>query len=174
MDYFEFYNIPFSFFPDEEALRKTYYANSKKYHPDFYTLASPEEQQRALELSSLNNEAFKTLTDFDKRMKYILQSKGMIGAEGQNEIPQQFLMEMMDINEALMELEFDYNKEAHQKILDTLQAIEKDLLNEVMPLLKKYPHTTDEERILNAAKDYYFKKRYLLRIRENLNKFASL
>jgi len=96
MTLFEFYNIPITFIPDEAALRKTFYANSKKYHPDFYTLASQEEQEKALELSTLNNEAFKILSDQDRRMKYILELKGVMGEEGQNNIPQDFLMEMME------------------------------------------------------------------------------
>jgi molecular chaperone HscB len=37
-----------------------------------------------LELSTLNNNAYKTLSDFDKRMKYILELKEVLGEEGKN------------------------------------------------------------------------------------------
>ncbi len=174
MNFFDFYNIPITFLPDEGALRKTFYANSKKYHPDFYTLASEEEQEKALELSTLNNEAFKTLSDLDRRMKYILELKGVMGEEGQNNIPQDFLMEMMDINEGLMELEFDYDAGAHQKVVTELEGLEKGLQEAVLPILKNYVDGAEEEAVLEAAKGYYFKMRYLLRIRKNLDKFASL
>ena len=173
MNYFEFYDIPLSFLPDEAALRKTFYANSKKYHPDFFTMASEEEQQKVLELSTLNNEAFKTLSDQDLRMKYILDLKGVLAEEGQNNIPQDFLMEMMDINEGLMELEFDYSKDAHQKIESELNTLKDSLLNEIMPTLKSYTDGVSEDTDLEAVKDYYFKMRYLLRIESNLEKQAS-
>ncbi len=174
MNYFEFYNIPISFLSDEAALRKTFYANSKKYHPDFFTMASEEEQQKALELSTLNNEAFKTLSERDLRMKYILELKGAMAEEGQNNIPQDFLMEMMDINEGLMELEFDYDKEAHQKVEAELNTLEQSLLDTIMPILKGYEADAEDADTLEAVKAYYFKMRYLLRIRKNLDKFASL
>ncbi|MFT5262297.1 MAG: molecular chaperone HscB [Polaribacter sp.] len=174
MTLFEFYNIPITFIPDEAALRKTFYANSKKYHPDFYTLASEAAQEKALELSTLNNEAFKTLSDLDRRIKYILELKGAMGEEGQNNMPQDFLMEMMDINEGLMELEFDYDAAAHQKVVTELEGLEKGQLAGVLPVLESYVDGESEGESLAAAKGYYFKMRYLLRIRKNLDKFASL
>ena len=78
MNYFEFYNIPVSFKVDNAALKAIFYSNSKKYHPDFFTLENDEKQAEILELSTLNNEAYKTLKDFDKRMKYILDQKGIM------------------------------------------------------------------------------------------------
>ena len=60
MNYFEFYNIPVSFNVDKSALKRTFYANSKKSHPDFYTLESEEKQLEVLELSTLNNKAYKS------------------------------------------------------------------------------------------------------------------
>ena len=170
MNFFEFYEVPMSFFPDEGALRKIFYANSKKYHPDFFTLASEEEQAEALKMSTLNNEAFKTLVDFDKRMKYILELKGAMEEEGQNKLSPDFLMEMMEINEGLMELEFDYDAGVHQKMLSGLEGLEKGLMEEVLPSLEEFGKGVEEGEILEKAKAYYLKKRYLLRIRTNLEK----
>ena len=174
MNYFEFFDIPVSFLLDEAALKRAFYANSKKYHPDFYTLETDEKQQEVLELSTLNNNAYKTLSNFDKRMKYILDLKGALAEEGKNQIPQDFLMEMMDINENLMELEFDFDQKKFDEATNGLQTLESQLLNEVKPFLEKYDEKKTEEGELIAIKNYYLKKRYLLRIHENLNKFASL
>lgn len=174
MNYFEFFEIPVSFQLDEAALKKSFYANSKKYHPDFYTLESEEKQMEVLELSTLNNKAYKTLSDFDKRMKYILELKGILGEEGKNQLPQEFLMEMMDINENLMELEFDFDQSNFEKVQNELQAMESNLLAEVNPALENYQDESPNTAELEAIKNYFLKKRYLLRIKENLNKFASL
>ncbi len=174
MNYFEFFEIPVSFQLDEAGLKKTFYANSKKYHPDFYTLESEEKQMEVLELSTLNNKAYKTLSDFDKRMKYILELKGALAEEGKNQLPQEFLMEMMDINENLMELEFDFDQSNFDKVQNELKSLESNLLDEVNPHLEKYDDNAPNEEELNAIKNYFLKKRYLLRIKENLNKFASL
>ena len=174
MNYFEFFNIPISFLLEEADLKKTFYANSKKYHPDFYTLESEEKQLEVLEMSTLNNEAYKTLSNFDKRMKYILDLKGTLAEEGKNQIPQDFLMEMMDINENLMELEFDFDANVFERVGTELKSLETSLMNEVQPMLESYNDAASDEAILKGIKNYYLKKRYLLRIHENLNKFSLL
>ena len=104
MDYFKFYEIPVSFSPDMTEIRRKYLVNSKQYHPDFFTQESESRQDEILKLSSLNNEAYKVLSDEDLRMKYILESEKILTEENKNDIPQDFLMDMMDFNEKLMEL----------------------------------------------------------------------
>lgn len=170
MNFFEFFQLPLAFLLDEDALKKAYYANSKKYHPDFYTLDSPEKQEQILELSSFNNEAFQTLADPDRRMRYVLDLFGVIAEEGANEIPQDFLMDMMDINEAIMELDFDFNPVQYQQALAQLEKLENDLYQAIFPFLQSFE---TQPSSLEAIKEYYFKKKYLLRIRENLSKFAT-
>lgn len=174
MDYFEFYDIPRSFQSDDASLRSIFLKNSKKYHPDFYTLEGDEKQAEVLEMSTLNNEAYKILSNPDKRMKYLLELEGVLSEEGQNKIPQDFLMDIMDINEAVMELEFDFDKTAYDKAIQQLESLENDLYSQVAPLLDQYQGQTDQKASLTKIKDYYLKKRYLLRIRENLDKFATL
>jgi len=174
MNYFEFFKIPVSFNLNEAELKKAFYSNSKKFHPDFFTLESKEKQMEVLELSTLNNNAFKTLSNFDKRMKYILELKEVLGEEGKNKIPQEFLMEMMEINENLMELEFDFDKNNFDRIQNSLKKLESILLEEVNPYIENYNDAAPKEVELDAIKNYFLKKRYLLRIKENLNKFASL
>ena len=173
MNYFQFYNIPITFKVDEAALRTKFYALSKKYHPDFFTLATDEEQAEALRLSTLNNEAYKVLNDFDKRMKYILQEKEVLGEEGKNEIPQDFLMEMMDINEPLMELQFDFDEKIYNEISQQLKEKEDSLYNSIADIIENYADNTATPDSLEKVKSYYLKKRYLIRIRENLEKIKN-
>ena len=81
MTYFEFYDRPISFRVDEAALRRTFLQNSRRYHPDFHTLADEAQQAEMLDRSTLNNEAFKTLSDPDRRIRYVLELKGLLGDE---------------------------------------------------------------------------------------------
>jgi molecular chaperone HscB len=168
MNYFEFFQIPISLKVDEVALKKIFYANSRKYHPDFFAAEDASKQTEMLELSSLNNEAYKTLADFDKRMKYVLQLNGVLNEEGKNEIPQDFLLEMMDINEALMELEFDFDTAKFYDIKKQLKEKETTLYAVIEPLVENFDETK-----LDLVKEYYLKKKYLLRIEENISNFAA-
>jgi len=104
MNYFELYEIPVSFLADEILIKQRYYANSKKYHPDFFINESEDKQAEVLHLSTLNNDAYRLLTDFDKRVAYILTLTGQISDAEKFVLPPDFLMEMMDINEKMMEL----------------------------------------------------------------------
>jgi molecular chaperone HscB len=174
MNFFEFYDLPISFKLDEGALKRQFYLRSREYHPDFHTMASSEKQAEILELSTYNTQAYKTLSNFDKRMHYVLTLKGIIKEEGKNQLPQDFLMDMMDINEAIMELEFDFDEQTYQKALADITKIEDNLLSEIEPLLENYPNTEGVTSDLEKVKIFYLKKRYLLRIQENLSKFAPL
>ena len=173
MNYFEFYNIPISFNVDASALKKTFYSYSKKYHPDFFTMESEEEQAKILELSTLNTQAYKTLSDSERRMKYVLELTGAMGEEGQNKLPQDFLSDMMDINEAIMELEFETDSIAVERVKNEVQNIDNQLVDAIKPILDNYIHGQTSEAALEEVKIFFLKKRYLLRIFENLSKFAA-
>lgn len=173
MNYFEFYKIPVTFKVDAAALKKQFYANSKKYHPDFFATESEEKQAEILEMSTLNNKAYKVLKNEDARMKYILDEKGIYGKEGENKLPQEFLMEMMDINEEIMELQFDFNQNTYEKVLAQVDNFEKGLHGEVSETIENWTEETGTDEELKKVKDFYLKRKYLLRIKENISTFAS-
>ncbi|MBU6340134.1 MAG: hypothetical protein KGS48_01455 [Bacteroidetes bacterium] len=174
MNYFEFYSIPMSLSPDHDLLRKTYYAFSKKFHPDFHTQANAAEQEEMLELASQNNAAFKTLSEPDLCMRYVLELHGLLGSEeNQAALPPAFLLEMMDLNEALMELEFNFDADRFQKTEKQATEILQNLHKSIESDLKIDLNGPDGQEALKKIRDFYLKKRYLLRIQENLRKFAS-
>ncbi|MFQ5447374.1 MAG: Fe-S protein assembly co-chaperone HscB [Saprospiraceae bacterium] len=172
MNYFEFFEIPVTFFLDEADLKRRFYQNSKKFHPDFYTLHGEEKQAEILEQSTINNEAYSTLSDFDRRMKYVLELKGMLAEEDKNTLPQDFLMEMMDINEGIMALELESDTTEYARLHERVKNIEEALFNDILPTLERYDDGTVTPEELESVKEFYLKKRYLLRILENLDRFA--
>ncbi len=175
MNHFEFYGIPVALTVDDSIVRKAYLLNSKKYHPDFHTLSSKTAQAEMLERSTQNNEAFKTLSDPDKRIRYVLEIKGLLGSENESPaLPQDFLMEMMDINEALMDLEFDFDTERFSSTLKAVNALENELDTSVQTVLSSWTESPENDASLIKVREFFFKKRYLLRIKENLSKFAPV
>lgn len=163
-DYFSFFNIEEDIFIDEAALKKQFYANSKKYHPDFYSLASEAEQAEILKLSSFNNEAYKTLKDLDKRIHYILVKNNILEEEGNNKVPQDFLLEIMDINEKIMELSMDPDEALKTEVLKEVTSFKDELEQE----LERIDKMDEKQARFDALKDYYLKTKYLLRIQENI------
>jgi molecular chaperone HscB len=172
MNYFEFYNIPESFAVDAPALKKKFYELSKRYHPDFYANEDEAKQQEILELSTLNNKAYQVLADPTKRLEYVLQQQSLLNEGDKYELAPYFLMEMMDINEALMEVE---DTEQLNTIKDQIDQIENSLNEELAVHIADYQNNdlNAKQTALKAIKDIYFRQKYLLRIKDSLNTFAA-
>src|SRR6187455_3419906 len=129
MNYFEIFGIPVQLKVDKTELPKKFFKLSRKFHPDFYANTTPSEQNKALEITANLNKAFKTFHNPDETIKYVLQLKGLLQEEEKYQLPPDFLMEVLEINEKLM----------------------------------------DAEEELLQVKEYYYKKKYLHRIQQQLN-----
>ncbi len=167
MEFFDLFEIPVSLVVDNAAITKKYYALSKEHHPDNFSLQDNEKQEAALEISAKINLAKKILSSPDKRLEYLLREKGIITADEKYQLPPDFLAEMMDINEAAMELEFEPNEAAKMQLKKQVNTLVTALFEEV----KTYFEAKELELTkLDAAllKDYYYKKKYLDRIEEKL------
>lgn len=172
-NYFEFFGLPVALFVDAAKLRRAYHENSRKYHPDFHTMSSEADQEKSLQLSTINNKAYNTLSDPDMRLKYVLTLNGLLSEEGSEEkISQDFLMEMMEINEKIMELEFEPSPAQYQEALNAANTLENSLEASVEAILTSWTAATGSASDLLIAKDFFLKKRYLLRVKENLSRFA--
>jgi molecular chaperone HscB len=174
-DYFAFYGLSESFRPDEAALKRLYYAKSRETHPDFHATSSPENQAAMLRQATLNTDAYRTLSDSDKRMAYILRQHGLLEEGKQEQLPTDFLMDMMDLNEQLMELETDPEGTTGTQIANEVQALSDTLDAGIEPVLAGYEQLPTDHRpaALQQIRTYYLKKRYLLRIQQQVATFAA-
>jgi molecular chaperone HscB len=167
MNFFELFEIPVQLKPDKTLLPKKYFELSKKYHPDFFTNESPEIQAEVLEKSALLNKALKTFQDPDETIKYVLRVKGLLEEEEIFSLPPGFLMQMMEINEQLMDAGNDPSiQQTLQPELDRLQA---EIYEPVKNIIEHYQEGITTEKELLQVKLYYYQKKYLLRIQQQLN-----
>lgn len=172
MDYFEFYDIPVQFYLDEQQLKKLFFTKSKSLHPDLHVQADQATQETNLLLSSLNTEAYKVLSDFYSRIEYILKMKGVL-VDGHSELPKSFLMEMMELNEKIMDLQFDFSAEILDQCRKELHDFETKALEEVHHLLENYKDEKVSKEDLEPVKIFYLKHKYFLRIQKSLSTFAA-
>lgn len=157
MNHFELFELPVSFKTDKSKLALKYFELQKKYHPDFFTQGTEQEQEQALEISSQLNKALKILKNEDETIKYVLQLKGLLEEEEKYQLPPAFLMEMMELNE---ELSDDSAKQ--------IETLETELYRQVQPIIDNYDDSKALHTDLLKLKEYFYKKKYLQRILDRL------
>jgi len=156
MNYFNLFGFEEAPVVDKKLLAEKYFALQKQNHPDFFTQSGEAEQEASLQQSADINKAFTIFQSEDKTIEYFLQLKNVVITDEKYQLPPDFLMEMMEINETLDEKD-------GVEITADLAGIEKQLYAEVEPVLKN-PALHNDEASLQKLKRYYYKKKYIQRI----------
>jgi molecular chaperone HscB len=167
MNYFELFEIPVALQVDPSSIQKKFYELSRKYHPDYYAQSGEAEQLEALEKSSMVNKAYKTFQNPDQTIRYVLQLHKLIEEEEKYQLDNEFLMEVMEINEELMDVDEEAGlKKTREKANQLLDRIYED----IRPLVESYNDSKATKEDLLKVKDYYFRKKYIYRILGALDK----
>ncbi|MBS1616648.1 MAG: DnaJ domain-containing protein [Bacteroidetes bacterium] len=153
-DFFVLFGITPTLSMDTTALRKKFYELSRQYHPDRIPAEDQAAQTEALSLTAQLNIAYRTLSDEDALLGYALRREGVLQEDEHYQLPPDFLMEMMELNEAL---ETDSGKRAFEEACANWAA-------GIAPLRLQYEHGERNEPLLKGLKDFYFRKKYLNRI----------
>ena len=156
MNYFELFGFPVSPRVDKTLVSQKYFELQKINHPDFFTQATEAEKEDALQQSAAINKAFTIFQNDEKTIEYFLQEQGVIQTDEKYQLPPDFLMEMMELNETLTEKD-------GVTLAEEMADIERPLLEEIKPILEKSATDMDDSE-LEKLKAYYYKKKYLKRI----------
>lgn len=161
MNYFDLFGFPVAPVVDKMYVAKKYFQLQKSHHPDFFTQANEAEKEAALEQSAHINKAFTVFQDHEKTLEYYLQLKAIIVTDEKYQLPSDFLMEMMELNESLL-------TKTPETASDEIALLEAQLYNEIAPILKDSALYEDAGS-LQQLKAYYYQKKYLKRILDRLN-----
>ena len=174
MNYFELYGLPVLMKVDASEIRQKFFELSRKYHPDFHTGSGEAEQSEALERSSDVNRAYKVFQNVDDTIKYVLQLKSLIHEEEKYELDPEFLMEVLEINEELMDLETEPNPEKLEKCELKTKELLTQIYKDVAPIVENYQEGVTTEKELLQVKGYYYKKKYLQRILDKVYQIRNI
>ncbi len=104
-NFYEFFGIDRKLTLDTDALQKRFYELSRTWHPDRFSRKSAQEQEQALEATSILNDGYRTLRDPVKRAEYLLTEEGFpIGEQRSKDVPPELLEEVFELNMMLEEL----------------------------------------------------------------------
>ena len=164
MTYFELFEIPVQLQVDIKQLSRKFLQLSRRYHPDFFTQDTPEAQEEALQQSALLNKAWNVFQQPDEILAYVLKLKGLLTEQEKFQLDPAFLMEMMEINEAIEEK--DPTRQALLKV--RLEELQQAIYAPVKKIVEEYQEGVTTEADLLKIKAYYFQKKYLDRISGSL------
>jgi molecular chaperone HscB len=137
VDYFSIFSLPAHLVIDLPALEKSFYALSRKLHPDRFAARPVAEQEAALAESSRLNDAYRTLKDPIARTEYLLKLEGVemeeqsksateaaraTGTAKKQIVPEDMLEEAFELNMQLEEMR------AAKKMGDDDPQLRADLL----------------------------------------------
>jgi molecular chaperone HscB len=124
-NYFELFGLENNFELDTAQLQARYRELQRVLHPDRYASSSDREKRIAIQQAALVNEAYRTLKIPVERAKYMLKLENIELNEQGTTNDEAFLMEQMEMREAVEEART--SSEPQASIMHLMQDIEQKL-----------------------------------------------
>jgi molecular chaperone HscB len=166
MNYFELFGLPIGFQVDTHKLRAAFMEIQKATHPDKFAQRNADEQEAALEQSSLANKGYTLLNQKERILPYVLEILGIMTPDEKYALEPDFLMEMMEFNEAWMDAE---DETAKQAIINQVEQIKNELYAPIQTYMEMDQIDAISQEAMLQIKSYYYKKKYLDRILEDFH-----
>ena len=167
-NHFELFGVPISYRLDTALVAERYRALQHALHPDRYAAAGDSEKRLSMQASTRINEAFQVLKDPLERARYLLSlHTGEFGGENETTGDKAFLMEQMELREALADAKDQRDPGgAVGSVLDRLLDQSGELISE---LEGRFDSPSGED--LEAARELVRKLQFVAKCRveaENL------
>jgi len=159
MKFYEALGLGLALSLDADDLKKRFYDRSRQWHPDRFSRASSAEQEKALEMTAVLNDAFRTLRDPIARAEYFLKENGI---ELSKEAPPELLEEVFELNMALEELR-DGDDSARPQLIearDRFVAMRETIDGELSASALRYD-ASREKAVLDEIRATLNRRRYI-------------
>lgn len=168
-NYFRVFSLDPSYKVDTNALNEEYDRLVGALHPDFHYNESITQQTLSLDYTTMLNDAKKTLEDPFQRGKYLLSQIFKKDDTLPRELPQEFIMEMFELQEQLDELEASTDNQTlflsiTVEIARLLEELEQELDTEFVQIFEK----REQKGISNKARLALAKLNFVLNLKHRL------
>ena len=158
--HFELFGIPEKFQIDEMALERSYRDIQSQVHPDRFANAGDAERRASLQWTTRVNEAYHALRRPVQRAKHLLELHGVdVAFETNTAMPQDFLVQQMELREAL---------EAAEDAA-TLDSLRKGLRKEARQIESSLGDALDKKKDYKGAAEWVRKLQFLERLDEEID-----
>jgi len=135
-NHFELFQLPARFDVDMDRLDAAYREVQGRVHPDRFVNASDAEKRVAMQWATRANEAYQTLRSPQKRAQYLCELNGVdLQTESNTAMPMDFLMQQMELREALADARASKDAEALDELDAQVRGERKARLAQVGKLL---------------------------------------
>src|SRR4026208_1055009 len=154
-NHFELFGLFPSYGLDEQILEEPSGSIQSKVHPDRFAHAGDAERRASLQWTTRVNEAYRTLKDPVQRAKHLLELNGVdVAFETNNAMPAEFLMQQMELREAL----------ENAKDSSALDELRKRLRQEKSSMERQIGDSIDTKKDYNGAAGLVRKLQFLDRL----------
>jgi molecular chaperone HscB len=167
-DYFEFFGLDRKLVIDLDALQKRFYDLSRQWHPDRFSRRPADEQDEALQATSVLNDGYRTLRDPVRRAEYLLTEEGFpIGEQRSRDVPPELLEEVFELNMLLEELRSGDESQrpqlnqARENFLDMRSGIDSELERLFSRYDEAAPESESSKQVLQEIRGVLNRRRYI-------------
>ena len=162
-NHFELFGFPVAFEIDAHKLAERYRELQRSLHPDRYANASDRERRLSIQHAAQVNEAFQTLKSSLRRARYLLQLQGIaFDDEKETHLDPAFLMEQMELREALAEVRTSSDPLANLNgIMSDIKVRQQSMEQQLRELF-----AADNTESRQQAKQLVQKMQFLLRLQQ--------
>jgi len=162
-NYFEIFSIPVSFQVDLKKLGEHYRELQSDLHPDRVAGGTEQEKLRAIQTTSLLNEAFETLEKPGRRAAYLLELQGIaVDQVNQADLGPEMLLEQIQLREELEELPRD------ESALNELERLRTSIGSRQAACEMEFSRSM-EERDFDLAKKNYYEMQYFAKLVDEID-----
>jgi molecular chaperone HscB len=162
-NHFELFGLTPAFSLEKDLLEKAYRDIQSKVHPDRFAHAGDAERRASLQWTTRVNEAFQILKNPVTRAKHLLELHGVdVAFETNTAMPSEFLMQQMELREALEEA-------TEKKNSQSLDRLRSDLRREEAVLEKEIADAIDARKDYQGAAGLVRKLMFLDRLDEEID-----
>ena len=169
-NYFELFQIPVACELDLKQLSRNYRELQKTVHPDRFAGEGDRQQRLSVQYAAHVNEAYDTLKSPLLRMVYLLKLSGRdLKMENNTIMDPAFLMEQMELREALVDIKDNKNPEPElERMIDKTDQDMEQYLSQ----FKSYWQAGDEHS-LKKAEAVVRKMQFMVKLAAELGQLES-
>ena len=162
-NFFELFGFQPAYQIELSQLDKIYLEIQSQVHPDKFVLMGDAERRLSMQWATLANEAYQTLKKPINRARYLLQLHHVDTQEETNTaMPAAFLMQQMELREAVVDAKMAQD-------IDALEKVESELKGEIKALHNVLGLQLDVEADYQGAAQNVRKLRFLEKLVSEIN-----